>query len=60
MNNLDVREAIRKSRVCHYEVAMQLHISEYTFCRWLRQELSDEKKNKIYEAIKEIVGGENE
>ena len=39
---------------------MQLHISEYTFCRWLRQELSDEKKNKIYEAIKEIVGGENE
>ena len=52
--NKDIREAIYKRRLYHYEVAEQLGIREETFCRMLREELPQEKKNEILEAIKKI------
>lgn len=60
MKNLEIRMIIKKNRLCHYEVAAKLGISEYTLCRWLREELSDERKGIILEAINSIVGGDKE
>ncbi len=58
MFNLDVRLKIKENRLCHYEVAKELGISEFTFCKWLREELSEEKKELVLSAIDRIVRGE--
>ena len=54
MHNLDIRQAIRDNRLRHYEVSQALSISEYTLSVWLRKELSDEKKAKVFEAIERL------
>ena len=58
MYNLDVRMLIKKNRLCHYEVAKEIGISEFTFCKWLREELSEDKKKLVFSAIDRIVRGE--
>lgn len=58
MKNLDIRMAIREKRLHHYEVAARIGISEYTLCRWLREDLTEERKDSILKAISEIIGGE--
>ncbi len=50
---------IKQNRLCHYEVAKALGISEVTLCRWLRDELSEDKKETIMSAIDSIVRDEN-
>jgi len=53
--NKDVREAARKNGVYLYEIADALGKSEPTFNRWLRKEMTEEKKNKAFAAIEKIV-----
>lgn len=60
MYNLEVRMMIKKSRLCQYEIAKEIGISEFTFCRWLREELPDEKKKLVISAIEKIKRGEND
>lgn len=55
MKNLDIRMEIKQKRLYHYEVAEKLGVSEYTFCVWLRKELTTEKKNAILAAIDELT-----
>lgn len=55
MANAEIRELIRKKRLRHYEIAKALGVNEFTFSRWLRNELPDEKKRKIIEAIEQIM-----
>ena len=56
MKNLDIRMRIKENRLCHYEVAAQIGVSEYTLCRWLREELSAEKREAVNKAIDYIIG----
>ena len=58
MANEEIRELLRKKRIRHYEVAEQLGISEYTFCKYLRNELTDEKKKLVINAINDICNSE--
>ena len=39
MKNIDVRLAIANKRLRNYEVAAACGVSEFTFSRWLREEL---------------------
>lgn len=43
MENLEIRQLIKKYRLFHYEVAEECGVTEYTFCKWLRNELSEER-----------------
>ncbi len=52
--NLDVRSAAKENGVYLYEIAEKLGVSEPTFNRYLRKELSDGWKAKVLAAIKEI------
>ncbi len=52
--NADIRTAIRESSLCQYQVAEKIGVSEFTFIRWMRNELSDERKQRILAAIKEL------
>lgn len=55
MNNLEVREAIKRARLFGYEVAAVLGMSETSFSRKLRQELSVEEKMRVLAAIEKLA-----
>lgn len=59
MYNLDVRLKIKQNRLCHYEVAREIGISEFTFCKWLREELNEERKKLVLSAIDKLIRGEH-
>lgn len=60
MKNIDIRTKIKEKRLCNYEIAAKIGVSEYTFCRWLREELPPEKKKIIFAAIDSILDGEKQ
>lgn len=55
MNNLEIRTAIKKARLYSYEVAAALGLSETSFSRKLRKELSEEEKEKILDVIEKLA-----
>ena len=59
MKNADIRNLIKKHRIHNYEIAQKLGVSEFTFCRWLRTELSEEKQKQVLDAISFFIRGEN-
>ena len=52
-NNL-IREMAKKNHVRLWEVAIDMDISESTMTRWLRTELSEDRKKMVVDAIKRI------
>lgn len=52
--NTEIRAAAKNSGVFLYEIAEKLGVSEPTFNRYLRKELSDGMKAKVLTAIEEI------
>lgn len=58
MYNLEVRLKINQNRLRHYEVARALGITEYTFCKWLREEMNEERKSLVLSAIDKLIRGE--
>jgi len=57
MCNKQIREAIREARIYQYQVAAELGISEATLVRWMRTELSEEKRIEALEAIRRVANG---
>ena len=53
-HNNDIRTKARESGVYLYEIDEKMNISEPTFNRWLRKELSEELKQKALAAIEQI------
>lgn len=53
-NNKEIRRLIKRSKIYHYEIANKLGISETTFVRRLRNELSEYDRQKVLEAIDSI------
>ena len=49
--NKDIKEKIKLAGLHQYQVADLCGVSETTLVRWLRYELSPEKKEKILSAI---------
>lgn len=56
VRNADIRSIIRKLGLTQWLVAEKMGISEATFTRWLRKELSDEERKQIFNAIEELRG----
>lgn len=54
LNNMEIRKEIEARRLAYYEVANALGINPETFSRWLRTELTGEKKQTVLEAIRSI------
>ena len=48
------KKAIKEAHTKQWMVAKKLGISEYTLVRWLRDELSEERKKAIYAAIEAL------
>ena len=54
MTNNDIRLKAAGAGVKLWEVAEQLGITEFTFSRWLRHEMPEEKKSQILTIIEEV------
>ena len=52
--NQEIRKRIQEAGLKQWQVAMKCGVTEYTFIRWLRVELSEERKNTIYQAIEAL------
>lgn len=52
--NIDIRQAIKNAEVPHWLVAERIGISDTTFSRWLRVELSEEKKIQIFKVLESL------
>ena len=52
--NKDIRNAIKKKGIYHYEVAQELGIYPETLAHWLSMKLSAEKKERIMKAIEAV------
>lgn len=53
-HNNDIRTKARENGVYLYQIADKLNISDPTFNRWLRKELSENLKQKAIAAIEQI------
>lgn len=52
--NQDIRQMIKDAGLKQWQVAKKCGISEYTFIRWLREELETGKKAIICKAIHDL------
>lgn len=55
MNNLEIRMAIKNARLFNYEIAAELGLSETSFSRKLRKELTPDEKERILAAIERLA-----
>lgn len=58
MNNIEIRKAIKESGFKHWQIADIIGVADTTFCRMLRRELSEDKKQEILTAIQTAKGTE--
>ena len=54
MANVEIRQMIFAKRIRNYEVAEKLGITQFTFSKWLSQEMTPERKKQVIKAIKAI------
>lgn len=52
--NQEIRQKIRAAGLKQWQVAKQCGVTEYTFIRWLRDELTEDRKKAIYRAIETL------
>ncbi len=52
--NSEIRNLIRVSGICSWQVAEKLGIHENSLYRMLRKELDPDEKNKIYQALEQL------
>ena len=60
MNNLDIRNLVKRHKIKLWQIAETLGMSDCTFSRKLRHELSENQKQEIRKIINNIRGGKNE
>ena len=54
--NQDIRDYAAQKGVYFWEIALKLGISEPTMTRWMRVELSADKRREIEQIIDDIAG----
>lgn len=59
MKNIEIREIISRSRYRHFEIAEKMGVTEFSFSRMLRRELTADQKKRVIEAI-ELLKKEGE
>lgn len=52
--NSDIKQAIREKGLRQWMIAKELSIGETTLVRWLRDELSQERRKAIFAAIEAL------
>lgn len=53
--NLDIRSQISNARLRNWEIARAVGISDSTFSKWLRTDLTGERKERVEKAINDLI-----
>lgn len=51
MTNKEIRQAIQKTGLYNWQVASCIPLTDGNFSKWLRLEMSEDRKIRVYEAI---------
>lgn len=54
MSNIEIRAIISRNRFRHFEIAEKMGITEFSFSRMLRKELTEEQRKRVLKAIEEL------
>lgn len=54
MQNIEIKRAARGAMIPMWRIAERIGVSEMTLIRWLRVELTDEKRQCITDAIEQL------
>lgn len=54
MASVDIKRAARGSMIPLWKIARKLNVSEMTVTRWLREELPEDKRARIMDAIEQL------
>ena len=54
MANEAIRKILDNRRIRHWEVAIEVGISEQTLSRWLRRELTGDRRERVMAAINKL------
>ena len=46
MDNKQIRVVMRDNNIYMWQVAKKLNVNETSFCKWFREELSEERKQQ--------------
>ena len=57
--NADIRTAAKDATIPFWRIAREINVSESTFTRKMRVELSETEKQKIFEIIKKLSEDKN-
>lgn len=57
-NNIEIRNAIFSNNIKKWKIASKLGVTDSTFSRMLRNEISNEKKEEILKIINTLKKGE--
>ena len=55
MSNEKIRAMMRENNIFMWQVAKKLIVYESSFSKWFREELSEERKQRVISAIEEII-----
>ena len=58
--NADLRREIQRNALMMYRVAAKAGVHETTLCRWFRDPLTPEQREKVERAISELVKEDKE
>ena len=60
MKNKDLKDAFRVAGIRQWEVAEAMGVSEMTLVKWMRVELSEERRQRILTALEQLTQSRTE
>lgn len=57
--NQDIRRALMVNGVRHWELARAMGVTEATLCRWLREEVQEERREAMFANIRFLADLKN-
>lgn len=54
MSNQEIKALLHNENIYMWQVAKRLNVHETSFCKWFREQLSQEQVQKILSAVEEI------
>lgn len=54
MSNEQIKTLMRENKIYMWQVAKKLGVHETSFCKWFREQLSQEQVQKVLSAVEEI------
>lgn len=55
MSNYEIRNRMKERGIKQWEIAEDLGISEFTLSRWLRKEIQELRRQRIFKTIERIA-----